>query len=170
MPLQFWKRTHWLIERCRFRFHLKLSRKKFSCRTSIAVYFHNQKDNCETLNASDSLIPPPPGFDIVGYLYQVVRQMDEERGQLLCVQSLYRVHDSNGSSFFTESKRKQYLVRTEFLHVCACNSTVCQPPNYWPTTNLVGSHLERCVVHNVALMTGTFFDLLDKLKGIPSRY
>lgn len=57
--------------------------------------------------------PPPPGFDIVGYLYQVVRQMDEERGQLLCVQSLYRVHDSNGSSFFTESKRKQYLVRTE---------------------------------------------------------
>ena len=35
---------------------------------------------------------------------------------------------------------------------------------------LVGSHLERCVVHNVALMTGTFFDLLDKLKGIPFRY
>ena len=58
--------------------HLKLSCKKFSKRTIIAVHCHNQRDNCETLNMSGSL-PPPRGFDIVGYLYKVVRRTDEER-------------------------------------------------------------------------------------------
>ena len=59
--------------------HLKLSCKKFSKRTIIAVHCHNQRDKCGTLKMSGSPPPPPTEFDIVGYLYKVVRQMGEER-------------------------------------------------------------------------------------------
>ena len=48
--------------------------------------------------------PPPTGLVIVGFTYKAVCQINEVRGQLLSVQQISRVHDSNNSFlFFTQS-------------------------------------------------------------------
>ena len=57
LPLKFWKRTHWPIERRRFRFHLKLFCKKISLWTSICSLFPK--------SLGSLLPPPPPGYCIV---------------------------------------------------------------------------------------------------------
>ena len=81
--------------------------KKFPSALAIAVYCLNQKDDCEPLNASRPIYPPPLlGLVInVGFSDKVISQIKEQRGRLLHVQSLSLVHDSN-SSFLQHCHRR----------------------------------------------------------------